>query len=307
MRYLTVLAAGALSSVAATTSAADCQPVLSGGDVSVVINGVTIEPGGSATENFRLRVRNEAGTGGTEGGANGSPPCEAIIRLAKIGLAPDPNFPPYSIRAPGNNDLEILPDVAAGGSADSDVFIANAPPGPQGRAVPFRVALSTEWGLRAGTYKEQLRILLIDADGNVADTANLTITITIPAAVSIRFVGAVVGGSASAARIDLGTLSSTQETRSDPFGALILSTAPYLVSFSSTKQGNLSHRQLDELIPYRLFFDGNRVDLAGVNEFPYFSPTPRRGDRRPMSIVVPPIVASAGRYEDRITATVTAM
>lgn len=308
MRYLTLLAPLALSVLPSLARAADCQPVLLGGDVSVVINGVDIESGGRATENFQVRVQNKAGTGGAGGaGPGGSPPCQATIRLARINPASDPDFPPYSISAPGNRNIEILPDLTEGGSADSDVIIANAPPGPQGRAVPFRLTLATDWGLRAGTYTEQLRISLIDESGNIVDTGTLTITIVIPATVSIRFVGAVVGGTAGAARIDLGNLSSSQETRSDPFGALIFSTSPYLVSFSSLNLGNLLHEQTSQRIPYRLFFDGNEVDLAGVNEFPYFSRTPRGGDRRPMSIVVPPVVAPAGRYADRITATVTAM
>ena len=34
---------------------------------------------------------------------------------------------------------------------------------------------------------------------------------------------------------------------------------------------------------------------------------PQSGDRRPMSIVVPPVLALAGRYSDRVTVTVTAM
>ncbi len=173
--------------------------------------------------------------------------------------------------------------------------------------MPFQLNLATEWGLRAGTYTQHLQISLIDVNGNVTDTGILTITIIIPPTVSIRFVGAVVGGTSGAARIDLGNLSSTRETRSDPFGALILSTSPYLVSFSSVNLGNLAQDQSGEKIPYRLYFEGTEVDLAGVSEFPYFSRTPPSGDRRPMSIVVAPAQAPAGRYEDRITATVTAM
>lgn len=315
MRYSTTIAAISLLAIPAAAGAADCQPAFVDGDHSVIIDGVEIEPGGRATDDVQIRVRNAAGPGSAEpGGAPGIPvttdgaACEATIRIARIGASPDPDFPDYTLRAPGNRRIEILPDPASGGTADSDLIIANAPPGPQGRAVPIQIGVSTEWGARAGTYIEQLELSLIDRNGTVVARTPLTITIVIPSAVSLRLVGAVIGdGTSAPAQVDLGNLSSARETRSERFGALIFSTAPYIVRFNSANQGNLLHERGGEQVPYRLFFDGALVDLAGASEFPYLNHTLRGGDRRPMSIVVPPVVTTAGRYSDRITVTVMAI
>jgi hypothetical protein len=315
MRYWTFAAPIALSVIPATAHAADCQPAFIDGDQAVIIDGVEIEPGGRATQTFQVRVQNEAGPGGgAPGGSSGMSgppgggPCEATIRISRVGAARDPDFPAYALSAPGNQQIEILPDIASGGTTDSDVRIANAPPGPQGRDVPFQIAVPTEWGLGAGTFTEQLQLSLIDKNGDIADRSTLTVTIVIPSAASLRLVGAVVGGQGSGpAQVDLGNLSSSSETHSQPFGALIFSTAPYAVRFGSANLGNLLHEQKREQIPYRLFFDGALVDLAGANEFFYPLRTPKSGDRRPMSIVVPPVAALAGRYSDRITVTVTAL
>src|SRR3546814_10200943 len=92
-----------------------------------------------------------------------------------------------------------------GGSADSDVVIANAPSGAQGRNVPFQIRVPTEWGLQAGTFTDELQLALIDQGGNIVDTSTLTVTILIPSAVSLRLVGAVVGGGGGGpAQVDLG-------------------------------------------------------------------------------------------------------
>lgn len=315
MRHSTLIAPIFLLAIPATANAADCQPAFVGGDQSLTVNGVEIEPGGRATQDFQVRIQNAAEArsetpgdrAGTSGEA-GAGLCAATIRIARIGASPDPDFPPYSLRASGNRNIEILPDPTSGGTADSDVIIPNAPAGPQGRAVPFQIGVPTEWGLRAGTFIEQLELSLIDQNGTVVDRSRLTLTIVIPSAVSLRLVGAVVGaGSSGPAQVDLGSLSSSRETRSERFAARIFSTAPYAVRFNSVNLGNLLHEQGREKVPYRLFFDGALVDLTGGSEIPYFDRVPKGGDRRSMSVVVPPVVALAGRYSDRITVTVTAL
>jgi len=312
MRYPIFLASlSLLASPAAANAAGDCQPVFVNDAQSLTIDGVEIEPGGRSTQDFQVRVQNEAGPPGNTSGPSapgGAGPCRATIRLARLIPSPDPEFPAYLLRAPGNSRIEILPDPASGGTADSDVVIANAPPGPQGRAVPFQIGVPTEWGLKAGTYSEQLQLLLIDENGNIVDRSTLTITIIIPPAVSLRLVGAIIGGVGNGpAQVDLGVLSSSRETHSQPFGARIFSTAPYVVRFNSANLGHLLHEQGGEEIPYRLFFDGALVDLSGGNSFPYPHHTSASGDSRPMRIVVPPVTALAGRYSDRITVTVTAL
>ncbi len=315
MRYWTFAAPIALLALPATARAADCQPAFIDGDQAVIIDGVEVEAGGLSTQTFQVRVQNEAGPGGGSPGGSASMsgppdggPCEATIRISRVGAARDPDFPAYALSAPGNQQIEILPDIASGGTVDSDISIANAPPGPQGLNVPFQIAVPTEWGLGAGTYTEQLQLSLIDKGGDIADRSTLTVTIIIPSAASLRLVGAVVGGEGNGpAQVDLGNLSSSSETRSQPFKALIFSTAPYAVRFESANLGNLLHEQKRVQIPYSLYFDGALVDLAGTNEFFYPSRTPKSGDWRPMSIVVPPVVALAGHYSDRITVTVTAL
>ncbi|WP_199504847.1 hypothetical protein [Qipengyuania sp. YIM B01966] len=314
MRYSTFFTSMSLLVIPGAALAADCRPAFVGGDQAVTIDGVQIEPGAKATESFQVRVRDASSPAGGPGNSPGmggpaaGGPCSATIRVSRLGVPTDPAFPPYDLLAPGNSRIEILPEPTAGGTPDSDVTIANVPPGPQGRAVPLRVRVDTEWGLRSGTYVEQLQLLLVDDEGEIVDRSNLTITIIIPPAVSLRFVGAVIGGGAyGPARIDLGNLSSTHDTRSERFGARIFSTAPYTVRFSSSNQGDLLHEQSNDRIPYRLFFDGALVDLKGSPEVSYPERTPATGDRRPMRIVVPAIVAPAGRYSDRITVSVSAL
>lgn len=313
MRYATFLTAMSLLVIAEAAMAADCQPAFVGGGQTVTIDGVQIEPGAKATENVQVRVQDAAsstGPGnslGMSSPASGAP-CPAIIRISRLGGPIDSDFPPYQLLAPGNARIEILPDPGAGGTSDSDVAIANVPGGPQGRTVPLRVQVDTGWGLRSGTYVEQLQLVLVNGDGEIVDRSNLTITIIIPAAVSLRFVGAVIGGGAfGPARVDLGNLSSTEDSHSQRFAARIFSTAPYIVGFSSTNQGNLVHEQSDERIPYRLFFDGRLVDLNGSTELSYPEKTTATGDTRPMRIVVPATDATAGRYSDRITVSVSAL
>lgn len=315
MRYTPFIAIAPMLVVCATADAEDCQPAFASGDQTLVINGGAIEPGGRATQDFQVQVQNEAGAlpapddeSAEEADTIRTGRCKATIRIARVGLIADSDFPFYSLRGPANQQVLILPDPASGGTAESDVFIANVPAAPQYWAAPFQIVVPTEWGVRAGTYIDQLKLLLIDQMGNVADHTTLTATISIPSAVSLRLVGAVVGAEGRGpARIDLGELSKFTETHSDQFGARIFSTAPYTVEFRSANLGHLQHEQGSKEIPYSLYFDGALVDLSATYEIPYLEHTPRSGDSRPMRIVVPPVVAPAGRYSDRITITVSAM
>src|SRR3546814_11279311 len=101
-------------------------------------------------------------------------PCGATTRIARVGASSNHDSPPYRLSAPGNGQIEILPDPASGGSADSDVVIANAPSGAQGRNVPFQIRVPTEWGLQAGTFTAELQLALIDQGGNIVDTSKFT-------------------------------------------------------------------------------------------------------------------------------------
>lgn len=313
MRTILLFAAGLM--IPAQASAQDCEPALLSGDQTITINGVDIAARSVAREMVQLRVGNEAGPPGR--GATGAndpetlssdgPPCPGTLRISKIIAGSDPDFPDYTLSGPGSRDIEILPDASSGGSTDSDIRIANFPPGPQGRALPLRIRVPTEWGLRAGTYTERLRLSVFDENGIERDTATLTITITIPRALSITLVGDISVSGTGPARVDLGTLSKTEQTRSSPFGARILSTSAYRVSFDSANMGQLLNDNGADRIAYELYFDGQRVELAGANSFPYLEPTPSVGSTYPLRVIVPPVVAAAGRYSDRVTVTVTAI
>lgn len=310
MRYSTFIAPLTLLTASVGANAASCDPVFASESQSVTLNGIEISPGAIASRDIQLRVRNAANSSDDRADAApaNSKRCPATIRISRLGMPIDPEFPPFTLSAPGQRQIEILPDPQAGGSTKSDITIVNAPSGPQGRAVPFQIGVLTEWGLKAGTYTEQLELSLVNDSGTIVDRTTLTITIVVPPAVSLRLVGAVTGGAMGGpVRIDLGNLSTTAETRSQPFAARILSTAPYVVNFSSTNLGRLAHDQANAQIAYRLYFDNSLVDLAVTNDFPYLSATPRSGDSRPMRIVVPAVTALAGRYSDQITITVSAL
>ncbi|MEH6790814.1 hypothetical protein [Parasphingorhabdus sp.] len=306
MRYTTIIGSVALLMVPAAASAGECQPTFASGNQSLVINGTEIEPGGLAAQDFQVLVQNAAAGATSTRSIVGVPPCEAVIRIARKGAPPISGYPPFVISASGNNQVEILENDTSGGSVSSNVEIGGAP------SWIFKVEVPTEWGLQAGTYVEYLELLLLDRNGDgstITDRRDLTVTIVIPPAVSLRLVGAVVGGGGSnePARVDLGNLSSSTSTQSEPFAARIFSTTPYIVSFNSINLGNMVHEQGRDQVPYRLFFDGALVNLAGTAEFFYPDHTPQGGDNRPMSVVVPPVVALAGRYSDRVTVTVTTM
>ena len=319
MRFLALFAVSLLLTLPVPGQAKDCLPVFASGDQSVVVQGLEIEPGAVAIESFNLRVRNmgslpenspnpDAQAGEVGGGTNAS--CSAIIRVSRIDGPSVPDFPQYSIRGPGNQDIEILLDEKGNGTLESGTIKANVPSGGTAhRSLPFQIGVPTSWGLQAGNYTERLMLSLVDETGQVTDRSNLIITLVVPATVSIQLVGAIDGDVAGdgPARVDLGYLSRTAETISNPFAARILSTSPYLVRISSLNLGNLLHEAGEEQISYRLFFDGSPVSLQGGWELQYPEATPSQGDVHPMRIVVPPTTALAGRYSDRLVLTVSAI
>ena len=302
-----ILASIALTAMPSSLMASDCVPQFASADQTVIISGVEIAPGATSVDSFHVRVRNSA-ENANEAGSNAQNPCAAIIRVARLNGTIDPGFPQYNLEAPGQSQIEVLPNPSTGGTSHSDIEIANAPTGPQGRSIPFQVQVPTEWGLTAGTYTDRLELLMFDRTGALVDRTNLNVTVVIPATVSVRLVGAVIGGGfGSGARIDLGFLSTSRQTRSQPFGARIFSTAPYVVNIASTNRGNLTHVDLGSELPYHLYFDGAQVDLINTNALTYLTHTPRAGVVHPMFLEVPPATVPAGRYSDRITLTVSAL
>src|SRR3546814_7003009 len=63
----------------------------------------------SAVRDFSVRVQNKAGPSG-QPGAMDAAPCGATIRIARVGASSNPDSPPYRLSAPGNGQIEILPD-----------------------------------------------------------------------------------------------------------------------------------------------------------------------------------------------------
>lgn len=299
MRRLVIVLATAIAA-ALSSPALACDPVFKSGDQTVDIDAADIAAGSSVTENFEARVADDSAPGGG-GGA-----CRAVLAVAHAPVVPDLDFPPYVLRAPGNNNIEVLPSPSSPGGDTSQVRIDGAPQGPQGEAVPFKVEIKTQWGLTAGTHIEHLVFSLYDENGQLTDTVNIDLRIIVPATISLQLIGAITGGPGSA-QVDLGDLSTTTETHSQPFAALILSTSPYTVSIRSDSQGKLVLDGGAATIPYRLYFDGQEVDLAGSNLRSYAQPSLPQGDTRPMEVIVGPVDAPAGHYSDRVTVSATAI
>lgn len=304
MRCSFLIAAAALLATPAAAQAA-CTPQFDSDTEAVNFSGVVIEANGSASQDVAIGVLNP-GAGPPGDGETvalvASEPCVASIRVNQVATGLNPDFPPYHLLF-GGQEIQILPPGA--GSSGTDLPIANVPSG--GLDLSFQFVAETEWGLASGTQLDQLELSLLNEQGGVVDTLTLSLAIEIPKAASLSVVGTVSGVSGGT-QIDLGVLSATSETVSPPFGALILSTSPYEVGFSSASAGNLLHADGVATIPYRLYFDGRQVDLASRNTFLYPQHTPGQGDYQPMSIVVPAVPGVlAGSYSDRVTMTVTAM
>ncbi|RYE01595.1 MAG: hypothetical protein EOP50_01725 [Sphingobacteriales bacterium] len=304
MRYALILVASALLTPQ-NAYARTCNPVFADKSQTVSIRAVEIDARSAAIENFQLRVVNgddaQAEAGERQSG------CAAVLRISRVDAAILPEFPRYQLRAPANPDVEILATSLQGRTARSDVVITGVPSGRSGRGVPLQFVVPTEWGLKSGVYSEQLLVSLYDEAGVLRDQSTVNLVIQIPAAVSVRIVGAIGGDGRGSARVDLGDLSPTSDTRSQPFGARILSTTAYGVSFQSENSGALVNTGGAGRIPYRLYYEGRLVDLAGANFFPEPSHTTASGDVRPLQVIVPATTANAGLYRDRVTVLVTAI
>ncbi|MBA3939744.1 MAG: hypothetical protein C0520_00880 [Sphingopyxis sp.] len=268
----------------------DCRPEFVDTTETVNVSNVEVGLGEFSRENFNIRVRSV-----------GDGPCNARIRFTRLGGASAVDMPPYTLRS-GSTILEILSEGAAP-TLDSDLIVPNAPTGPQGRAVPFQLTMPSEWGLKAGSFGEQIELTLIDLAGAEVDKLLLTVNVTIPEAVALRVVGAT--GSNDIARIHLGNLSSSAPTTSDPFGVRIWSTSGYRVALSSENKGQLVHEGNLDRFTYQMFFDGQAVNLTGGDSFVFPEHTPSLGRIHPLRVQTGPVRARAGHYEDRVTVTVT--
>lgn len=271
-------------------AAAQCNASLEPGPSSISFNGVAIGPGRWSEQAAAVTVRN-----------SGDEPCSLVLRATRELAGIDPYRPPYSLMGPAG-EIEILPYAETTGTTRSDVAVNVAPQAT--RTVPLSFKMPTAWGLRAGFYQDQLRLVLIGENGQEVDSRSVSLRFDIPSTATLRLFGAGVGRGAS--NIDLGRLSATQETRSNPFALRIWSTAPYAVSFRSDNAGDLVHSNGVDRIPYELRINSVQADLAGGGEYFFASHTGPPGDIHSLMLRVGPVRALAGDYSDRITITVTA-
>ncbi|TRD11284.1 hypothetical protein FGU71_05095 [Erythrobacter insulae] len=273
--------------------AQECDPRFVENTQTVTVGNVEIGANQVSRTNFGVRVVNE-----------GSGACSAQVRFSRINGTAISTGLSYSLRSE-SSILEILPDEAATGTSQSDLFIAGIPGGENGRAVPFLLSVPTEWGIEAGFYSEQVQMSLLDETGQVIDTLIVTINVDVPPSASLRIVGAT--GSEGVARVNLGNITPRDIALSDPFGIRVWSSSSYLVSFASENNGNLRHDNGSDLIPYELRMDERLVNLSGSGEFVFPDKTSSLGRVHRLRVRAGPAVGRAGDYSDRVTVTVTAV
>lgn len=292
MRNMTILATLAASLWVFPAAAGECAPRFTQSSQTVTLNATDIGVGAEARENFQIRVQNEG---------NGA--CSGSLRFARqTTSAGDPTL--RYVIVSGGQMVDVLPSEVSVPSTRSDVFVPGLPSGANGRAVPFRLTFPTEWGIASGSRREEILVTLLDDQGNVVDTMLLYFDIHVPPSVDLRIVGAT--GANSIAEIDLGDLESGRVNVSDPFAVRVWSTSPYSLSFSSEGSGALIHRDGLGRIIYSLRMNGAKVDLTGGTSLSVGRATSALGDAHPLLIEVPPFVANAGDYADRVSVTVTA-
>ncbi|MGZ8345647.1 MAG: hypothetical protein ACXWUP_00910 [Allosphingosinicella sp.] len=289
MRYALIFAAAL--GAAANAAHGQCSPSFNVETVSVNVDGVQVGNGNFATESFNVDLDNQ-----------NAESCDIRLRITRSGNV-DPDMPAYFLSAAGNQ-VEILAYGFSVGTVLSDVLLT-LPGGDESISVPFAVRLPTEWGLAAGDYVDNLRVSLVAPGEETLDSLDVAVNIDIPKEVSVRLVGAS-GEAQSTATVNLGVLSTVQQTRSDPFGVRVWSTAPYTVGFSSSNRGRLVHTNGIDAIPYVMSVGGSEVDLTGVSSYYFARHTSSLGDIHGLSIVVDPVQARAGDYSDSVTVSVTA-
>jgi len=241
--------------------------------------------------NIRVRVAETGEQSGT---------CRADLRLSRLNS--DQRFPDYLFTIRGRAVRASIAETV--GSAENQ-FLVTIPKKSTGQTFPLQIAAPTEWGIQSGQYVEQLQLSLVNDRGEVMDRLPLNLVLDIPKTVDVMFVGAT--GTGQTSTINLGDLSQTEETRSLPFGVKIWSTSNYAFGFSSENNGRLLHREGRDAIPYELRMDNRRVPLDDGANFSSSGQSERNGDIYRLRVAVPPRRSVAGRYQDRVTVTVSAL
>lgn len=237
----------------------------------------------------------------TPRGGGSSSACVASLRVSRITSATD--FPNYSLTA---DNKPVVPSVnESSGGPGSDVNFS-IPANQSARSVDLRAVASAEWGLQAGRRTERLQLSIVARNGAILDRIPFNIEIDIPKAVDVMFVGA--SGASRASQVDLGNLSATERTVSQPFGVRIWSSSSYRFQFRSQNAGLLQHRGGLDAIPYELFVDGQRYQLGSASgaSLSQGSATAAGGDLFGLTVEVPARRSVAGDYQDQLTVNVTA-
>ncbi|WP_176598765.1 hypothetical protein [Sphingobium sp. 15-1] len=269
---------------------ADCQPSFVDGPREVRLAAGDSMDQRQLTEPFRIMVRND-----------GDSECRLRLRVTRDLGASDASFPNYMLNGPGGN-ISVTSASPADVSSGGGVVILQ----PHGRtSVGYTVNVPVNWGMRSGDYRQQLVFALSEDSGNVPlDEVQLRLKLEIPATARIRFAG--VGGEGGTARIDLGELSTTMRTVSQPFAVRVLSTSGYQLRFASQYGGVLRRIDGPEVIPYRLSVDGRAFNMATGDQINVGEHTGSQGDVHGISITVDPDPTwHAGKYTDRVTVAVT--
>ena len=230
----------------------------------------------------------------------GTTECAFRVGVAREGVENVVEFPTTQVSTPFGPiflaDLLRTPAASSTGNVSRHTL-----PAGEELIIVYRFASRADWNNKADDYYEELVLTAYeDGTGAELDSARALISLAIQSATNIRFVGGVD-------RLDLGTLSQDESTRSPPFALRVFSTAPYKLTISSRNGGVLTHVTGTAQIPYRMQLEGSDLDLDGAGDERFYSePTGNLGQVLPVSVTVgPQRNMPAGKYEDLITVSIT--
>lgn len=289
MRQLSCVIGLAIAAIPGT-ALAECKPSFADGSRDVRLSASDSMDRQQLSDRFRLSLRND-----------GDSECRLRVRVTRDLGASDASFPNYILSGIGGN-LSITSasqtDVSSGGG------LIVVPPGGL-TPLSFGVAVPVNWGMKAGEYRQQLVFGVSEDGGNTPlATSQVLLRLEIPATARIRFAGAA--GQPGAARINLGELSTTTRTVSQPFAMRVLSTSAYQLRFSSEFGGRLRRTDGPDVIVYRMLVDGAPMNMVTGDMISVGQHTSARGDVHNVSVIVDPDPTwHAGNYTDRVTVDVT--
>ncbi|MGB3805849.1 MAG: hypothetical protein WA936_01480 [Erythrobacter sp.] len=287
------LALGGAAFCAFAAPALACEPTFTQAAQTVTLTATEVSDGARVETSEQIRILN-----------TGSGECNAFLRVSRFSASSSDPARNFTLTS-GGQEIDVLPSDVSAASSNSDLFVPAIPSGGvDSRSVPLRFSFPVGWGIASGTTTDTLLVQLIDESGNVFDDMFLTVNLTVLPSVEMRIVGAT--GNDRIARIDLGALNPRGITRSDPFGLRVWSTSPYTVTFASSNAGALVHDLNGDRIAYELRTTGSEVDLSGASPGALGRRTGALGDFHSLEIAVPPFVAQAGEYTDRVVVTVSA-